>query len=736
MKILLRFIVVFFQIVLVVHVAHSSNTIPANNPYIQYYGRWDFSNPLAPTHSWPGVYLYAEFEGTSIGIITDDNFSYYNVFIDDTVVSIFHGTKGGVNFYTLVSSLLDGHHRILLTLRNETNWTKFSFNGFILDDGKNLLPPPDKPVKKIEFIGDSYTCSSGNLWTDNNPAPSGDYTDAYEGFPSITARHYGTQYMVSGRGGFGLVLDYQGNYSNNLPSIFNRTLVYTPSPAWDFSQWSPNLVVICLGLNDYNGWGGYNGAIDSDKANLFRQRYHEFLSTIMDVYPFAKILTVAANDILWLKQQISSVFSEENAMGHTNISYTFFPYYSGHYVNSGHPDVYAHHQISDKLVAAIDTIDAWTPFHDTVPPKFVHLPDTPLVVTSSSYSLMVKTNKFASVRYSTQDKAFDQMENVFTTTGTRVHSVVLPCTQNTHYTYYLRAKDVYGNEIDSSAVVRFNVDTTKVLLTWRSQEYNLLQWKQGTAPLGNDGASSNSPQLNPTKTAYFRQSILLQNVSSINDLRVAIVGHDGVIAFLNDQEIGRINIDPNTDVTYNTSATVPMTLMSSFVMNRTSNPTYLNYLHEGENIFAFEVHSRSTASPDVSFDAQVFDINSTIYYALGSSWYFYDKGNAPANQLEDKTTGIFTQNNDLVPGRTYLYPNYPNPFNPTTTIKFSMAQSGNVSLTVFDLLGRKVATLADKHMEAGVYTVNFDATQCASGVYFYRLEAGKFLSQKKMLLLR
>ena len=90
----------------------------------------------------------------------------------------------------------------------------------------------------------------------------------------------------------------------------------------------------------------------------------------------------------------------------------------------------------------------------------------------------------------------------------------------------------------------------------------------------------------------------------------------------------------------------------------------------------------------------------------------------------------------IIPASFTLEQNYPNPFNPSTTINFSMPKASNVKLTVFNLLGQKVATLADKYMEAGVYTLKFDGAQLASGVYFYRLEAGKFISEKKMVLLR
>jgi hypothetical protein len=88
------------------------------------------------------------------------------------------------------------------------------------------------------------------------------------------------------------------------------------------------------------------------------------------------------------------------------------------------------------------------------------------------------------------------------------------------------------------------------------------------------------------------------------------------------------------------------------------------------------------------------------------------------------------------PGIFSLEQNYPNPFNPSTTIDFSVPKASTVKLTVYNLLGQKIATLVDKFMEAGAYAVTFDAARCASGVYFYRLEAGNIISQKKMLLVR
>jgi hypothetical protein len=83
-----------------------------------------------------------------------------------------------------------------------------------------------------------------------------------------------------------------------------------------------------------------------------------------------------------------------------------------------------------------------------------------------------------------------------------------------------------------------------------------------------------------------------------------------------------------------------------------------------------------------------------------------------------------------------LFNNYPNPFNPTTHIKYQLPESGHVSLKVFDVLGREVMELVDGQQAAGSYNVNFDALDLASGIYIYRLKAGSYVSIKKMMLLK
>jgi len=84
----------------------------------------------------------------------------------------------------------------------------------------------------------------------------------------------------------------------------------------------------------------------------------------------------------------------------------------------------------------------------------------------------------------------------------------------------------------------------------------------------------------------------------------------------------------------------------------------------------------------------------------------------------------------------FLGQNYPNPFNPTTSIEYTLPSNGSIHLAVYDVLGREVAVLGDGYETAGRHSLNFNASSLASGIYFYRIEAGKFIDVKKMILMR
>ncbi|MEJ2618042.1 MAG: T9SS type A sorting domain-containing protein, partial [Ignavibacteriaceae bacterium] len=94
-----------------------------------------------------------------------------------------------------------------------------------------------------------------------------------------------------------------------------------------------------------------------------------------------------------------------------------------------------------------------------------------------------------------------------------------------------------------------------------------------------------------------------------------------------------------------------------------------------------------------------------------------------------------------IPNKYYLSNNYPNPFNPSTTIRFGLPEQSEVTLSIYNILGQKVLEVREKSLAAGEHLYNFDASRLSSGVYIYSIHAvganGKnFVSSKKMMLLK
>jgi hypothetical protein len=150
--------------------------------------------------------------------------------------------------------------------------------------------------------------------------------------------------------------------------------------------------------------------------------------------------------------------------------------------------------------------------------------------------------------------------------------------------------------------------------------------------------------------------------------------------------------------------------------------------------------TRLTNNPSYSGNPSVGISYSTVHVV----WYDSRDGNSEIYYKKNPTgniVGINQFNNGLV--KKYdLSQNYPNPFNPVTNIKFDLPKSGFVEITIYDLLGREVTQLVNQHLQAGSYSVDWDASNYPSGVYFYSLVVGDntnnggYAETKKMVLIK
>jgi len=169
------------------------------------------------------------------------------------------------------------------------------------------------------------------------------------------------------------------------------------------------------------------------------------------------------------------------------------------------------------------------------------------------------------------------------------------------------------------------------------------------------------------------------------------------------------------------------TITLNFTTANTVGQVFKYGIRGGDNESGFglnHLENIDDTNPSFTVNTQWGSINPNFY----SAWDY--------NLRAPKTpTGVYSPLSGL-PLTYDLYQNYPNPFNPTTTIVYDLPTESVVGLKVYNLLGQVVATLADGKQNAGRHTVTFDASRFTSGVYFYQITAGNFVSVKKMVLVK
>jgi hypothetical protein len=186
---------------------------------------------------------------------------------------------------------------------------------------------------------------------------------------------------------------------------------------------------------------------------------------------------------------------------------------------------------------------------------------------------------------------------------------------------------------------------------------------------------------------------------------------------------------------------VPVEL-SSFTASASDGNVVLNWTTATEtNNRGFEIE-RKSGNSNYQKAGYVPGFGTTT---AGKSYTYTDKNLAAGNHTyrlkQIDLNGSSEYSNEVevevtVPAKFALEQNYPNPFNPTTMIKYSIAAPGVVTLKVYDLLGQEAAVLVNESKQAGTYSVEFDASTLASGIYMYKLTSGSSVETKKLMLIK
>jgi hypothetical protein len=165
------------------------------------------------------------------------------------------------------------------------------------------------------------------------------------------------------------------------------------------------------------------------------------------------------------------------------------------------------------------------------------------------------------------------------------------------------------------------------------------------------------------------------------------------------------------------------------------NSNYVDYVANGWGW----THLKKDTIVTYSDTLVAVDNEPEIYFSLDFAAFEKDSVELWIDDVHmieiDGTVGV-KNNETSIPNAYSLNQNYPNPFNPTTVISFALPKASDVQLSVYNILGEKITELVNSKMTAGNHTVNFNATNLSSGLYIYRIQAGSFVSVKKMMLLK
>ncbi len=327
----------------------------ADHRYIQYTGRIDFSNPALPRFWLPGVYIKAKFRGSICEIILNDeelygnNHNYVEIIIDNKKPFRIQAA-GKTNTIKAAGGLNNGEHTITICKNTEPGIGYLEFVGLRC---KELLPADNKPLRKIEFIGNSITCGTGSDLS-KIPCDSGQWYDqhnAYLSYGPVTARSLKAQWHLTSVSGIGLIHSCC-NMTVTMPQIFDKVNLRTNSIKWNFKNYEPQAVTICLGQND--------GVQDSVK---FSRAYIHFLKDVRKRYPNADIVCLSspmadASLITIMKNYLTGIVNYMNEKGDNKVSKYFFSKQYNHGCG-GHPDLAQHKKIAEELTKYISRLKGW-----------------------------------------------------------------------------------------------------------------------------------------------------------------------------------------------------------------------------------------------------------------------------------------------------------------------------------------------------------------------------------------
>jgi lysophospholipase L1-like esterase len=273
---------------------------------IVYSGRVHFQDDGDPPHfSSPAVSVSARFKGTAVAMRVHDfamTSNYLDVVIDGDYANATKVQSDSSDDLTEIASGLPyGEHTISIVKRTEANTGQLSFSGF--DISGEILPPPERPSRKLIIIGDSISAGSGNEAADRSPQCMQDYgrpfSNAGKAWGPVLARSLDAEYHVTAVSGIGVIRNYNCSENTPMPAVYDRVYLEAEnSPEWDHSKFDPDAIVIMIGTNDFSPDGcdnpPLNETYDAENYRLFLSELEAFVVKLRGLHANAEIFLTSS----------------------------------------------------------------------------------------------------------------------------------------------------------------------------------------------------------------------------------------------------------------------------------------------------------------------------------------------------------------------------------------------------------------------------------------------------------
>jgi len=281
--------------------SQKQDLIVANtNPNIEYWGRIDTTTLEAAELYWSGSSIRLNFEGSSIAVMFDEERgdNYYNVIMDNDSLFVFRPDTVQ-QYYTLANGLSDGSHQVEIFKRTEWDRGWSRFYGFKIGGSAEVLPKPEEKKRKIEFYGNSITAGYAVEDFSGQDRSDSIFTNNYLSYAKLTADHFDAEYRCICKSGIGITISW---FPLIMPEMYNRLDPADPNSSWDFSKYSPDLVVINLFQNDswlverpeHEEFKRQFGTV-KPSDDFIIQSYADFVNSIRKEYPDAPIICMLGN---------------------------------------------------------------------------------------------------------------------------------------------------------------------------------------------------------------------------------------------------------------------------------------------------------------------------------------------------------------------------------------------------------------------------------------------------------